>query len=132
MQITKNFNLNEFECKCGECEIPRIGVDNIIDLAEELQILRNELDKGTLSLNSGYRCPKQNEEENGVIDSEHIYARAGDVVSEFATPDEVADKVEELVKVGKMKIGGLGRYNTFTHIDIRRDKARWDNREDNG
>ena len=28
-----------------------------------------------------------------------------------------------------LNIGGLGRYNTFTHIDIRNYMARWDNRK---
>ena len=35
-------------------------------------------------------------------------------------PDEVADACE--------KFDGLGRYDTFTHIDSRGSKARWDKR----
>jgi len=41
------------------------------------------------------------------------------------TPQEVADLIEELISQGKMKEGGLGRYNTFTHYDIRGYNARW-------
>ena len=35
-------------------------------------------------------------------------------------PDEVADACE--------KFDGLGRYDSFTHIDSRGSKARWDKR----
>jgi hypothetical protein len=44
------------------------------------------------------------------------------------TPDEVADTIELLIAEGKMEQGGLGRYDTFTHFDVRGSKARWDER----
>lgn len=43
---------------------------------------------------------------------------ATDIVVKGMTPDEVADACE--------KFDGLGRYDTFTHIDSRGKKARWD------
>ena len=44
------------------------------------------------------------------------------------TSDEVADTIEALMLEDKMENGGLGRYNTFTHFDIRGYAARWDER----
>ena len=38
---------------------------------------------------------------------------------------EVFEKIEELQAAGKMAIGGLHAYATFTHYDIRGTKARW-------
>jgi hypothetical protein len=50
---------------------------------------------------------------------------AADIVAENFSPEEVADKIEELINDNLMLEGGLGRYNTFTHYDIRGTKARW-------
>ena len=59
MKLTKNFSKSEFECKCG-CEMPQDVLDNIKILAEQLQIVRNKLNK-PIKINSAYRCPKHNE-----------------------------------------------------------------------
>jgi len=37
----------------------------------------------------------------------------------------VADAIEFLINTGMLKEGGVGRYNTFTHYDIRGTRARW-------
>jgi len=43
------------------------------------------------------------------------------------TPDEVATLIERLMAEEVLNSGGVGRYNTFTHIDLRGRNARWDN-----
>ena len=58
--------------------------------------------------------------------SQHCLGKAADIVVPGMTPDEVADKIEELISNGDMLQGGLGRYNAFTHYDIRKTKGRWD------
>ena len=60
MKLTKNFNLSEFTCKCGNCEIPPDVLGNIKILAEQLQIIRNRLNK-PIKINSGYRCKYHND-----------------------------------------------------------------------
>jgi uncharacterized protein YcbK (DUF882 family) len=127
MQLTKNFNLSEFECKCG-CEMPEDVKENIKDLAKELQLVRDTVDIA-FTPNSAYRCPKHNQIIGGVKTSQHILGKAADIKIKGIEPSEVADLVEDLMENGKFKMGGVGRYNTFTHVDIRGKKARWDNRK---
>ena len=40
MKLTNNFSLEEFECKCG-CKMPEFVKKNVIELADNLQVLRN-------------------------------------------------------------------------------------------
>ena len=51
---------------------------------------------------------------------------AADIVVQGMTPKKVAQFIENLIKEGKMKQGGVGIYDTFTHYDIRGVRARWD------
>jgi uncharacterized protein YcbK (DUF882 family) len=62
----------------------------------------------------------------GGSNSQHLYAKAADIVVKGYTPKQVHAKIEELTKAGKMTQGGLGLYKTFVHYDIRSTKARWD------
>jgi hypothetical protein len=45
-----------------------------------------------------------------------------DVDTYALTPDQVADFFEQQFPNSH----GIGRYDTFTHIDVRAKKARWD------
>jgi uncharacterized protein YcbK (DUF882 family) len=127
MKLTKNFNKSEFDSKDGS-PMPDDVLDNIKDLARELQLLRCELD-ASIKINSGYRSEAHNRAIGGVSSSRHVKGLAADIVVEGFTPDEVATAVEKLMEGGFIKMGGVGRYNTFTHVDIRGYKARWDNRK---
>ena len=130
MNLTKNFNKREFDCKCG-CEMPSSVFYEIEDLANELQTIRDHF-KAPIQINSAYRCPSHNKAIGGVSNSQHVLGKASDIVIKGYTPDEVADKLEAMLKdecLFPFHLGGIGRYNTFTHIDIRANKARWDNRK---
>ena len=35
------------------------------------------------------------------------------------------DTIERLIREGKMEDGGMGRYSTFVHYDVRGSRARW-------
>jgi len=123
MQLTKNFSKSEFDCKCG-CEMPQELIPNIQKLANQLQIIRNRVNV-PIKINSAYRCPEHNTKVGGVKTSMHLQAKASDIVIKGYSNDEVADLIEELIASGDILQGGLGRYNTFTHYDIRKNKARW-------
>jgi len=131
MKITGNFSKSEFECKCG-CEMPNDVLDNIKLLAIQLQTIRDYVGQ-PIKINSAYRC----EFHNNMIGSnsktsQHLLGKASDITINTFTPNEVADVIENLLvneMLGSFYIGGLGRYNTFTHVDIRDYKARWDNRK---
>jgi hypothetical protein len=113
VKLSYNFSLYEFECKCGKCPETLVNMDHI----KKLQQLRNDLGC-SITISSGYRCPTHNINEGGEKNSQHTKGNATDIVVSGMAPDEVADACE--------KFDGLGRYDTFTHIDSRGSKARWD------
>lgn len=128
MKLTENFSKSEFECKCG-CEMPDEVLKNITIVAKQLQVARDTVNR-SITINSAYRCPEHNKAIGGVSSSQHILGKASDVVIKGMTPNETFDLLdflmtEELV----IEKGGLGRYDTFTHFDIRGRVARWDNRK---
>jgi uncharacterized protein YcbK (DUF882 family) len=122
-KITNNFSLEEFNSKCGR-EIPNNVLPNIIQLAKNLQVLRDSLGK-TISITSGYRSPQHNKKIGGAKDSQHVKGMAADIKVSGMTPKEVALVIEGLIEQGKMKQGGIGIYPSWVHYDVRGTKARW-------
>lgn len=126
--MTKNFKKHEFECKCG-CEMPDDVYSNVIKLAGELQKLRDIFDVPFTPTNA-YRCPEHNKAVGGVSKSMHLLGLAADLQIPEIEPHEVAGVIETLMDNGEILMGGVGRYNTFTHMDIRGYRARWDKTSD--
>lgn len=122
-KLTKNFSLQEFNSKCGR-DIPNEILPNIIELAKNLQVLRDEVNK-PISITSGYRSPEHNAKVKGAKNSQHIKGTAADIKVKGMTPKEVALVIEGLIEQGKIKEGGIGIYRTWVHYDIRGKKARW-------
>ena len=108
-----NFQVKEFACHDGNDYI-------LIDraLIENLQKIRDEF--GSTTCNSGYRDPAYNASVGGVSNSQHVYGKASDTVCRNTLPLEVAMYAEAL------EMGGIGLYSTFTHVDTRSGKSRWD------
>ena len=126
MKLEKNFSLHEFKCKDGT-EVPEDLVDNVKLLAENLQVLRDYIQKPIIVI-SGYRTLEYNTKIGGAKRSLHLVAKAGDIIVPDITPLEIKDTILQLIKEGKMKEGGIGIYSTFVHYDVRGWKARWDRR----
>jgi uncharacterized protein YcbK (DUF882 family) len=126
MKLTKNFDLKEFECKCG-CKMPLEVYENVIKLAGELQKLRTYLDR-PIRINSAYRCESHNSNVKGSKTSQHLLGKASDITVQSLKPAEIFIIIEDLIDMGEMLQGGLGLYDTFVHYDIRKSKARWDAR----
>ena len=124
MKLTNNFSKAEFDCKCG-CEMPKEVLINIQKLANQLQILRNKVGV-SVEINSAYRCIKHNKSIGGVSNSQHVLGKAADVVINGFKAAKTFDLISDLINDGDMLQGGLGAYNSFTHYDIRKTKARWD------
>ena len=122
-KITTNFSLEEFKSKCGR-EIPNNVLPNIIQLAKNLQVLRDAVGK-SISITSGYRSTQHNKKIGGAKDSQHVTGMAADIKVTGMTPKEVALVIEGLIESGKMKQGGIGIYPSWVHYDIRGTKARW-------
>jgi uncharacterized protein YcbK (DUF882 family) len=136
MKLSKNFTLNEFlESRFfNKFEQMRVKEDyeadkerlnpNLLELVKNLQVLRDHLGK-SISINISYR-PRWYELSRGRSGkSQHVLLKAADIVVDNTSPDLVADTIEGLISAGKMDAGGLGRYHSFTHYDIRGTNARW-------
>lgn len=81
---------------------------------------------GPVHIDSGFRSPQHNRDVGGRTHSEHLEALAGDMQVANGAPSDVATFCE-----GLPGCGGVGRYATFTHADIRDRgpdgiQARWD------
>lgn len=122
-KLTNNFTLEEFNSKCGR-DIPNNVLPNILQLAKNLQVLRDSIGK-SISITSGYRSPQHNKKIGGAKDSQHVKGLAADIKVSGMTPKEVALVIEGLIEQGKMKQGGIGIYPSWVHYDVRGTKARW-------
>jgi len=123
MRLTKNFSLSEFDCKDGT-EMSSELLANVLELAESLQELR-EILNSPIRINSAYRSLQHNSNIGGSTNSQHLFGKAADIVVKGKTPSQVATMIKLLILEGKMKQGGIGVYDNFTHYDIRGYKARW-------
>lgn len=124
MQLTKNFNIAEFECKDGT-PVPAQYFGNVQELAKNLQALRDHIGEPVMITGSGYRTPAHNKRVGGAAQSQHLTASGADINARNYSPKQLAAVIEELIAAGKMKQGGIGVYPGFVHYDIRGTKARW-------
>ena len=115
IQLSKNFKSNEFDCKGkGCCAVTKIDRDLII----LLQQIRNHFNAPVI-INSGYRCKAHNKAVGGAAVSQHLKGKAADIVVKGVAANKVARYCDEI------GVKGLGYYLTFTHVDTRAHKARW-------
>ena len=115
-QITKHFKVREFRCSDGS--------DTIFisqELVEVLQKIRDHFGK-PITINSGYRTDYKNSRtKNAAKESQHRFGLAADISIRGVSPSRVAAYAETLLP----GTGGIGIYGTFTHIDVRATKSRW-------
>ena len=112
---TNNFNIREFRCK-GSGKLPKNGMDNT--LLHKLEELRYRLGDKAVIINSGYRTPEHNRRVGGASNSQHLYGKAADIVVRGVSPSKVYKEADKL-------FNGVGKYNTFTHVDTRSYRARF-------
>lgn len=113
--ISPNFNRSEFACGCC-CGFDAVSPE-LVRLLEQLRRHFN----APVAINSGCRCPAHNKAEGGEPHSQHLLGTAADIKVKGYTPALVADWLEYCYPDSH----GIGRYSTFTHIDVRTGKARW-------
>ncbi len=115
----KYFKRSEFACKCGKyCN--GFPVEPNEKLVETLETIREHFDV-PVTISSGIRCKTHNTNVGGVSKSQHMEGTAADIVVKGVPVSEVVKYAETLMP----KTGGIGTYKTFTHIDVRSVKARW-------
>jgi uncharacterized protein YcbK (DUF882 family) len=114
MQISPNFTLSEFRCRCG-CggeSKPEI-LANLKRVAAMLEKVRQACGRA-LVITSGYRCPKHNAAVGGAKGSLHLEGKAADVTCATLAPAEV-----QRIARGIPEVNGLGLGKSFTHLDVR-------------
>jgi uncharacterized protein YcbK (DUF882 family) len=121
--MTKNFKLEEFNCKSG-APMPLSVRNNVQRLAANLQVLRDEL-KVPITITSGYSSEAHNKAIGGAKNSRHVIGDAADFKAHGIAPSAVAAIIERLISEGKMEQGGLKAYSSWVHFDVRGVKARW-------
>jgi hypothetical protein len=124
VQVGPNFFLHEFDCKDGT-PCPSSAIPAIRRLVEQvLQPLRNRY--GACTVISGYRTERHNKNVGGASNSRHLpkhydHSPAADVRLATGTVDQWAETAESVLG-GR---GGLGKYRTTIHVDLRDVRARW-------
>ena len=113
-KVSTNFRVREFACQDGS---DPIFIDS--ELVSVLQKIRNHFGKA-VTITSAYRTPNHNKNVGGTTYSQHLYGKAADIKVQGIAPKDVAQYAETLLDEG-----GIGIYNTFTHIDVRSTKSRW-------
>ena len=116
-KLSKHFDRSEFQCKCfNEC-----GKDTVdAELITVLEDVREHFNQ-PVRINSAYRCSVSNKRVNGSENSQHLNGKAADITVDNITPLGV---LSYLTSKYPNKYG-IGRYQSFTHIDVRSTKARW-------
>ena len=115
-----HFKLSEFKCKDGTA-VPAKYYANCQKLMNLLEEIRAACGNRAITVNSGYRTPTYNEKVDGAKQSQHLYAAAADIKVSGMGASEVYKLCDRLVG----SRGGVGKYSTFTHADVRGHKARW-------
>ena len=113
--ISKNFRVREFRCQDGS---DVVFIES--DLVDILQKTRDHFGKA-VTITSAFRTASHNKKVGGATYSQHLYGKAADIKVSGVAPSVVADYVETLMP----NTGGIGRYSTFTHVDVRSIKSRW-------
>lgn len=115
--LSKYFSKKEFSCKC----CGRIRIDNrLLDALESLR----ELVGLPIIITSGYRCAKHNKNIGGAADSYHVKGMAADIMIHFKKMSK-EKFIEKIKEIPAFKHGGIGVYESWVHVDVRLNKARW-------
>ena len=115
---SKYFTLGEFACKCG------CGIEQKLQPPKELLEVLDDVRQHfgvPVHVTSGVRCTEYNARVGGKPGSTHQLGKAADIQVQGVNP-----KVVHAYLVGKYSDKyGIGKYFLFTHIDVRKGKARW-------
>lgn len=114
-KISRFFKREEFACKCG-CGFDTIDTETLA-VVEDVRIHFDS----PVFINSACRCEEHNKKVGGKPKSQHVLARATDIDVKNVKPSEV----QKFLKEQFPNKYGIGSYENFTHIDTRKNKARW-------
>lgn len=119
-RLTRNFKLSEFQCRCG-CGFGMNDGDLNLRLVHALQELRDIIGK-PVKVSSGCRCPARNRAVGGVRNSQHLIGNAADIKVDGLTGQDLLEVAQQ---IDAFYYGGIGKYTTWVHVDVRGTMARW-------
>lgn len=117
-KLSDNFTLHEMQSKDGSLAL--LVHPALIDGLERLR----QHFRRPVRINSGYRTHAHNEDIGGediggARQSRHLWGMAADIVVEGVSASQVATKADA------MGFGGVGQYDSFTHVDVQGKDRRW-------
>lgn len=117
VKLAPNFKVKEFACK-DNADVVFVAPE----LVDVLQNIRDHFDK-PVNIDSGFRTDSYNKRKDvgGATYSQHLYGTAADIRITGVAPKDVAAYAESLLS----GTGGIGIYSNFVHVDVRRNKSRW-------
>ena len=129
--VSAHFTVEEFACHDGTPYPAEWVADRLAPLCAALEAIRESCGNRPVSILSGYRTPAHNEalrdadgSGSGVAkDSQHVVGRAADIVIGGVAPADVHAAVLALDTQGAIKIGGVGLYQKWVHVDVRERAA---------
>jgi peptidoglycan hydrolase-like protein with peptidoglycan-binding domain len=117
---SEHFSLDEFACHDGTPVPPEL-YGNVQALMDALENIRKAFGNKPVKIVSGYRTLAYNRKiGNDTDNSQHIQANAADIRISGVSAANVY-KILDVMYPNQ----GLGKYATFTHIDLRGKRARW-------
>ena len=113
--VSTNFKVSEFKCQDGS--------DTVYispELVKVLQQIRDHFGK-PVTINSAYRTEAHNKKVGGAPYSKRKYGMAADIKVQGVTVLNVCKYAASI-----MQGGGVGRYESFTHVDVRPNRYLFD------
>lgn len=129
----QHFKWHEFLVKGGAHATNGLNTDppqelweNVLPLVRVLEEFRGQVGLPVV-LTSVYRSPKYNSSIGGATRSQHMAFTAADfkvVGAGAGGPSQWADRMRQIRSSGLFE-GGIGKYATFVHVDVRGTRADW-------
>lgn len=130
MRLTAHFSLEEFACR-DKSPYPldrpddewdgavKWGQSRLLPLCHTLERIREEIQQ-PIRILSAYRTIAYNRKIGSSDGSQHPAGRAADIIARNLTAFQLHQVILILYRAGKLpKLGGLGSYNSFVHVDVR-------------
>lgn len=118
--LSPHFCRDEFACHCG-CGADTVDAELVTVLEDLRDWATTQSELPAVIVSCGIRCAPHNAAVGGAPHSQHLLGKAADVRVVGVGPRKVAEYLEARYP----HTYGIGRYSTFTHIDVRSGKARW-------
>lgn len=118
---TQHFTWGEATKNGERIPLNNLIIENIIELAGYLELVKSIFDGRPVVITSWYRPPAVNLQQGGVKNSRHLLGDAVDFIVTGIPPTEVYRRLNNWHGAR----GGLGNSSAFTHLDLRGYCARF-------